>query len=253
MLIKRDHLWKTAFHTWMPEFIQFFFDDQYDAVDWSKGITFLDKELNAIILNSKPKNRIADILVRLNLKNNQKLIILLHIEIQGYFDKEFAFRVHQMRYRIEAHVKFGKSENYRKFEQKIDKMAKFQTTAEIAEYFFDTDRRVKDMEKEIEKAKKLIERTNKKVEQSNKKVEQSNKKIERSMKETERNLKEAERNLKEKERTLERGVLAMLGQGLAKEKIAKIFDVTIEIINVIEEKYKDNNPIMELLNGHAKK
>ena len=41
----------------------------------------------------------------LTLKNGEKTLLLLHIEIQGYYDKDFAFREHQMRYRIED--KFG--------------------------------------------------------------------------------------------------------------------------------------------------
>ncbi len=101
MTIQRDQLWKLAFRNLMPQFVKFFFPKNYDEVNWDKDIIFLDKELQTIQANSRPKNRIADVLVLLHLKNGQQLYIFLHIEIQGYFDKDFGFRVHQMCYRIE--------------------------------------------------------------------------------------------------------------------------------------------------------
>ena len=101
MNIQKDRLWKTALRLRMQHSVAFFFPDQYREVDWSKGIVFLDKELNTINLHARPKNRIADVLVLLTLKNGKKRILFLHIEVQGYSDSDFALRVHQMRYRIE--------------------------------------------------------------------------------------------------------------------------------------------------------
>ena len=101
MYIKKDQLWKSAFRLLMQQFVGFFFPDQYDEVDWTKEVVFLDKELSTILLNSRPKNRIADVLVMLTLKNGEKRLLFLHIEVQGYPDKSFGLRVHQMRYRIE--------------------------------------------------------------------------------------------------------------------------------------------------------
>ena len=101
MHIQKDQLWKSAFRLLMQQFVGFFFPDQYDEVDWTKEVVFLDKELSTILLNSRPKNRIADVLVMLTLKNGEKRLLFLHIEVQGYPDKSFGLRVHQMRYRIE--------------------------------------------------------------------------------------------------------------------------------------------------------
>jgi hypothetical protein len=101
MRISRDYLWKASFRMMMPEFIQFFFPNKYDDVDWDKGVEFLDKELSKLYAKSKQKNRVADVLARLYLKNGKTLWILLHIEVQGYLDAFFAERMHQMRYRIE--------------------------------------------------------------------------------------------------------------------------------------------------------
>ena len=101
MTVGPDKLWKIAFRTMMPEFIEFFFPEKYDKIDWQKKILFLDKELQTIQPASRPKNRIADVLVMLHLKEGKPIWVLLHIEIQGYFDEFFGKRVHQMRYRIE--------------------------------------------------------------------------------------------------------------------------------------------------------
>lgn len=101
MIVHRDYLWKIAFRLFMPQFIEFFYPEKYDEIDWVKGIEFLDKELNKLIPKSILKNRIADVLVRLYLKSGETVWILLHIEVQGYFDADFALRMHQMCYRIE--------------------------------------------------------------------------------------------------------------------------------------------------------
>ena len=101
MNIGKDRLWKTALRLRMQHTVAFFFPHQYHEVDWSKGIVFLDKELNTINLHARPKNRIADVLVLLTLKNGKKRVLFLHIEVQGYPDIDFPLRIHQMRYRIE--------------------------------------------------------------------------------------------------------------------------------------------------------
>ncbi len=101
MRTQKDILWKVALHALMPQFVKFFFPFRYDEVDWAKEIHFLDKELQAFQVNSRPANRIADVLVMLHLKDGKQLYVFLHIEIQGYFDENFGFRVHQMCYRIE--------------------------------------------------------------------------------------------------------------------------------------------------------
>ena len=55
MHIQKDQLWKSAFRLLMQQFVGFFFSDQYDEVDWTKEVVFLDKELSTILLNSRPK------------------------------------------------------------------------------------------------------------------------------------------------------------------------------------------------------
>ena len=94
-------LWKVALKNLLPNFVKFFFRTQYDKVDWTKEVHFLDKELQALHVNSRPQDRIADMLVMLHLKDGSTLYVFLHIEVQGYADDTYGLRVHQMRYRIE--------------------------------------------------------------------------------------------------------------------------------------------------------
>lgn len=101
MRIVRDNLWKIAFRLLMRQFVEFFFPHHAPEVDWDKGIEFLDKELNKIYNRSSSQNRVADVLVRLYLKTGEAVWMLLHAEIQGYVDKHFEKRMHQMGYRIE--------------------------------------------------------------------------------------------------------------------------------------------------------
>jgi hypothetical protein len=96
-----DQAWKAAFRILMPQFVQFFFPQYFDDVDWEKGVEFLDKELNKLLSKAKLKNRIADVLVKLYLKSGETIWVLLHVEVQGYVEADFAQRVHQMSYRIE--------------------------------------------------------------------------------------------------------------------------------------------------------
>jgi hypothetical protein len=101
MRIDRDLLWKAAFRLYFKDFFYFFYKSYSRRIDWKRGIEFLDKELHKLHVQSDVMNRVADVLVRLYLKNGQPICILLHIEIQGYTDLGFPFRLHQMRYRIE--------------------------------------------------------------------------------------------------------------------------------------------------------
>ena len=101
MTTRPDNIWKLAFKNLLPNFVKFLFRAHYEKVDWTKEVHFLDKELQTLHVNSRPQDRIADILVMLHLKDGSTLYVFLHIEVQGYADETYGLRVHQMRYRIE--------------------------------------------------------------------------------------------------------------------------------------------------------
>jgi len=88
-----DTPWKEAIEVYFRDFMRFCFPTIHDAVDWSAGWQFLDKELERIVRDAETGLRIADKLVRVYLKNGKETWILIHIEVQGYADKAFGFRM----------------------------------------------------------------------------------------------------------------------------------------------------------------
>ena len=98
--IRKDILWKAIIEDFFPDFLTFFYPEALDIFDFTKSFEFLDKELEQIILPSSSKNRIADKLVKVYTKEGVEQWILVHIEVQGYEDDEFAERMFTYFYRI---------------------------------------------------------------------------------------------------------------------------------------------------------
>ncbi len=98
--MSQDSAWKDVLEPLFPQFLEFFFPDIYQDVDFTKGFEFLDKELQQILKRSKSGKRIVDKLVKIFLKNGKEKWLLLHIEIQGYEEKAFARRIFGYNYRI---------------------------------------------------------------------------------------------------------------------------------------------------------
>jgi hypothetical protein len=98
--LKKDEKWKSLISKYLKDFLAFFMLDLYKEVDFEKGYEFLDGELNKIKIDSKSKNRRSDRLVKLYLKNGSEQYLLVHIEIQGYFEEDFSKRMFKYFYRI---------------------------------------------------------------------------------------------------------------------------------------------------------
>jgi hypothetical protein len=64
-----DSPWKDILQIYFPEFMQFFFPNAYNEIDWTKQIEFLDKELVESVKDAEIGHRFADKLVKLYLKN----------------------------------------------------------------------------------------------------------------------------------------------------------------------------------------
>ncbi|MEB3343634.1 hypothetical protein [Okeania sp.] len=72
----------------------FFFPDTYQEIDWEKGYEILDKEFQQIVQDASLGKRLADKLVKVCLKNNQETVILIHTEIPGQYESDFAERMY---------------------------------------------------------------------------------------------------------------------------------------------------------------
>jgi hypothetical protein len=95
-----DKLWKGIIEDLIVDFLEFFFPELCQEIDFSKKIEFLDKELSQLFPEEKEDNRYVDKLVKVHLKSGLIKWILIHIEVQGYKDKTFVFRMFTYFYRI---------------------------------------------------------------------------------------------------------------------------------------------------------
>ncbi len=105
--MKQDSSWRKILDKLLPEFLAFYFPEIHRAIDFSKGIEFLDKELQKILPKQDDRGkRVVDKLVKVFLREGSERLLLLHIEVQGYRDPEFSQRVYNCNYRITD--RFGK-------------------------------------------------------------------------------------------------------------------------------------------------
>ncbi|MDQ0157105.1 Rpn family recombination-promoting nuclease/putative transposase [Robertmurraya andreesenii] len=94
-----DRLWKEIISELFEEFLLFFAPDLYEIADFSQPPQSREQELQKLFPSSKSKNRRADKLIGLKLKNGQEQWILVHIEVQGDRDPDFPMRMFQYFYR----------------------------------------------------------------------------------------------------------------------------------------------------------
>ena len=88
-----DSPWKEIIEQFFPEFIAFFFPEIFKEIDWNKPYDFLDNELEKITKDAEIGKRYADKLVKVFLISGLETWLLVHIEIQGYHDKDFEYRM----------------------------------------------------------------------------------------------------------------------------------------------------------------
>jgi predicted transposase/invertase (TIGR01784 family) len=99
-MIRRDTLWKGIIEDLAEDFLHFFFSKYIDRIDFGRGLEFLDKDLERIMPEADTKRRHADKLIKAWLKDGQEQWFLVHVEVQGYPDDQFAYRMFQYYYRI---------------------------------------------------------------------------------------------------------------------------------------------------------
>ncbi len=99
---RNDILWKAILEDLFDDFIRFFYPDADDIFDIDKGFEYLDKELDQLFPpdNNQFAPRYVDKLVKVFTKAGSEEWILIHIEVQGYSDQDFAKRMFQYYYRI---------------------------------------------------------------------------------------------------------------------------------------------------------
>jgi len=92
-------LWKAIIEDFIVEVLAYFYPTIETQRDKRKKIEFLDKFLQTLHPEAVEGNRRADLLIKVPLKNGKEKWILLHIEVQGYQDKDLPRRMFTYYYR----------------------------------------------------------------------------------------------------------------------------------------------------------
>jgi Domain of unknown function (DUF4351) len=88
-----DSPWKDILESYFPQFMAFFFPDAYSQIDWSRGFTFLDGELQQITRESETGRLYVDKLVRVYLLDGSEHWVVIHVEVQSQKEDNFGQRV----------------------------------------------------------------------------------------------------------------------------------------------------------------
>jgi hypothetical protein len=94
-----DSPWKEALDHFLAPFLAFFFPRAHADIDWTRGYQALDKEFQQLIRASEVGRRLADKLFKVWLTDGEECWLLIHIEVQGGYEKDFAQRMFVYNYR----------------------------------------------------------------------------------------------------------------------------------------------------------
>lgn len=89
-----DSPWKEALEHFFEPFMALFFPMAHTAIDWARGYTFKDKELQRVVRDASLGRRWADHLAQVWLRDGSEAWVLIHIEVQGQVDAEFPRRMY---------------------------------------------------------------------------------------------------------------------------------------------------------------
>lgn len=95
-----DSPWKEIIERFFPRLLEFFFPPAYTAIDWMRPYEFLDTELQQLDPEAEVGRRLADKVVKVWLNSGEEAWVLVHLEVQGQYDSNFAQRIYIYNYRL---------------------------------------------------------------------------------------------------------------------------------------------------------
>ncbi len=95
-----DSPWKEMLDGYFPAFMAFFFPEAHADIDWTRGYESLDTELQQIVRDAALGTRLADKLMQVWRRDGVEQIVLVHTEIQGTRETDFAKRMYVYNYRL---------------------------------------------------------------------------------------------------------------------------------------------------------
>lgn len=97
---EQDSPWKEALERYLPSFLALYFPTVHPAIDWTRQYEWLNTELRQVVRDAEMGKRLADVLVKVWTKDGQESWLLIHIEVQGWPEQDFAQRLFVYHYRI---------------------------------------------------------------------------------------------------------------------------------------------------------
>jgi hypothetical protein len=99
---KYDILWKGMLERVFDDFLRFVFPDADRRFDMKKGFTYLDKEMERLYQqpDGGTDTRFLDKLVKVYMIDGKQKYLLVHVEVQGSYDKTFTARMFRYFYRV---------------------------------------------------------------------------------------------------------------------------------------------------------
>lgn len=96
-----DSAWKDVIEEQFKYFLEFFYPQIHDDIDFDQPIEFLSEELRQIMPDGNTGKRVADVLVKVRLKDGTEkcICIFIHIEVQGQPKPNFMQRMYIYNYR----------------------------------------------------------------------------------------------------------------------------------------------------------
>lgn len=97
-----DLLWKGVLEDVFEDFLSFLYPDAAELFDFDRGFEFLDKELEQVFPpeGGEYAPKLVDMLVKVHTKGGKEEWILVHVEVQGRYHKDFSKRMFTYYYRI---------------------------------------------------------------------------------------------------------------------------------------------------------
>ena len=95
-----DSPWKEILEAYFQDFMQFFFPQIHNDIDWSRGYDFLDQELRQVVRDAELGKRLTDKLVKVWKLGGEETWVLAHIEIQSQEESNFSDRMFVYYYRL---------------------------------------------------------------------------------------------------------------------------------------------------------
>jgi len=100
-----DSPWKEALERYFQDFMAFFFPAAHAGIDWTRGYTFLDKELQQVQRDAELGRRLVDKLAQVWRQDGGEAWVLAHVEVQGQPEAHFAERLYVYNYRLYDHYR----------------------------------------------------------------------------------------------------------------------------------------------------